>query len=98
MNLRMRVRQWLGINEIQEDQSLIARRLQVNGIILARIEKHVIPLGPGIGRLVAKIDPHYATFDPFDPKTREESDAISERVLNNISAEAKAREPHNHGQ
>ncbi len=36
MNLRMRVRQWLGITEIQEDQSMLNKRLQdIQSVLVA---------------------------------------------------------------
>lgn len=46
------------------------------------------PMLLGIGRVIAKIDPAF-TKDPFDSKTRAESDEIGRKVIERLLAEHK---------
>lgn len=50
MTIRTRVRQWLGITEIQEDQALLHRELNSLESVQARILGQVSTMTPGLGR------------------------------------------------
>lgn len=94
MSPRMRIRRWLGITEIQEDQSAIMDRLHNLNNELVRLQQSMKAIGHGLGRIIAKIDANYAKNE-FDPAKRAESNKIGEEVLKRLNAEAKARAPYN---
>jgi hypothetical protein len=89
MNFRTRIRQWLGINEIQEDQSILHQR---SIDILSRLNTlhgQIIAANRGMSRLVAKLDPEYSRSD-FDPQRRRESDELSTQIIRKLIAEHTA--------
>lgn len=94
MTLQSRIRTWLGIEEIRQDAAAIEfsitelRNHQIN------MQRTLNAIGPGLGRVIAKLDPIVAVSE-FDPERKAESDRIGEEVLKRLEAEAKAREPYN---
>lgn len=99
------LREFLGINDIARNQqqlysdhAWLHNKVDAVSARTERVLTQISAITPGLGRIIVKLDPHYATFDPFDPKTREESDKLANQALSNLDAEAAAREPHNHGQ
>lgn len=57
-----------------------------------KLQRQIGAVAPGIGRVIAKIDPMYGR-DELDPKRRAESDAIGEAVMKKLLAEHNARNP-----
>lgn len=96
MSIRRRIRRWLGITEIQEDQALIHRELKGLGSLQKRVLDQMNVITPGLGRVIAKLDANYAR-DDHDPAKRAESDEIADETIERLRAEAAAREPYNHG-
>lgn len=93
--IRDRIRSWLGITEIQEDQAMIHRELVAQGREQIKIGRQVSTITPGLGRVIAKLDAQFAR-DPQSPAMKAESDRISAEAIRRLEAEAAARAPYNH--
>jgi hypothetical protein len=70
----------INIRDLQKQTDAIDRKLSV--------------ITPGLGRVIAKLDPMFAESE-LSPERKAESDRIGEEVINRLNAEAKAREPYN---
>lgn len=64
------------ISSLEEQNASMRRQLDV--------------VAPGIGRIIARIEPLYAQ-DELDPQRRRESDEIAERVLKRLFTESEIR-------
>lgn len=62
--------------------------------LLNRLSTQMDAIGPGLGRVIAKLDAKYAESE-HSPERKAESDAIGEEVIRRLNAEAKARAPYN---
>jgi hypothetical protein len=94
MSLRMWLHQYLGITEIQEDQGMLHDELRSLERVQARVLGQVSSLTPGIGRIIAKLEPGW-TVAENDPARKAESDRLADETIRRLEAEAKAREPYN---
>lgn len=94
MSIKSRMRSWLGITEIQEDQAMLNNHMIeqqtfiING--LRDIRKQVAITNDALGRFVAKVDPGFLK-DPLSKEAREESNRIGEEAIRRIEAEHNAR-------
>lgn len=81
----------LGINKLRSDymvtEHLLKKELQA---INARLDV----IMPGLGRVIAKLDPKYAESE-FSPERKAESDKLAEETIRRLEAEAAARAPYN---
>lgn len=91
MNLRRRIRDYLGINDLfdglaaDRDLSDAVRSLSSDIYKLA-IQVQAQQLG--IGRIIAKLDPAYGGPE-IDPTRRAESDKLGKQVIERLAAEAE---------
>lgn len=95
MNLRDRIRDWLGITEILNCQHTDRQLLMAQSERLGKVQTQISAITPGLGRIIAKLDPNFASPE-IDPWRKAESDAIGEMVERRLRAEAAARAPYNH--
>lgn len=91
------LRQYLGIDEIQEDQHMIARCLTEISVNQTSHLRQLKILYSGIGRIIAKVDPEYSR-DELDPERKAESDKIGASVTNKLIGEHLARSNSNAGE
>lgn len=94
MTLQERIQNWLGITSLRlrvDSQSSAIERLNSN---IIRANNKLDAVGPGLGRVIAKLDAKYATSE-FDPTRRAESDKLAEETIKRLEAEAAARAPYN---
>jgi len=94
MTIRSRIQAWLGIDsvvsEIVECQdSLESIERKVNQIATAQLGVIL----PGLGRIIAKIDPAYIGPED-DPKRKAESDRLGEEAIKRMIGEQQARDKH----
>jgi hypothetical protein len=82
------LREYLGINEVLT----ALNRLELDHI--RKMQSTLNAIGPGLGRVIAKLDANYAR-DELDPDKRAESDRIGEEALRRLAGEAAARAPYN---
>lgn len=91
MTLINRIRTWLGIEQIINNQSAISGQLGQLQRGLQQVSGKVDAITPGLGRIIAKLDPLYGRPE-IDPARKEESDALGEATIAKLKAEARARE------
>ncbi len=84
------IQRWLGIDvilahlhDIRDNRLEDNRRLNSE---LATIKSQVGASNSGMGRLIAKLDPHYAK-DEQDPTRKAESDKIGDDVIKKLTSE-----------
>lgn len=78
--------------------NLLAVEVRVNSNLLTKLIDAQKIQSSALGRIIAKVDPFYGTqLDELSKERRAESDRISNAAIDRITAEAKARAPHNHG-
>lgn len=94
MTLKHRLRQWLGIIEIQKDQATLHHTLKDIRWLQGENSKNMITILSGIGRIVSKIDAQYARSE-FDPVRIAESKKLEEEIIKRLQGEATARAPYN---
>lgn len=88
--IRDRIRQWLGITQVLRNQvTLIDKLADINSNI-GKVNRIVSAITPGLGRVIAKLDPMYAK-DELDPIRKAESDKLGEEVIQRLKAEDAAR-------
>lgn len=89
------LREYLGINEVLT----ALNRLELEDIRdlhnrQINMQRTLGAIGPGLGRVIAKLDPQYGRSE-FDPARKAESDKLAEETIKRLEAEAAARAPHN---
>lgn len=84
-NLNRRLEGW---------EDTLGRQLAATGKISARILASVSSLTPGIGRIIAKLEPKFSESE-FTPERKAESDRLAEETIRRLAGEAAAREPYN---
>lgn len=84
----------LRIPHIQQDLQQLVIENQAIGTQLREIRKTLNTIGPGLGRVIAKLDPQYGRSE-FDPARKAESDKLAEETIKRLEAEAAARAPYN---
>jgi hypothetical protein len=88
------IRNWLGITDIVNNQQMLFNEHAQLHNKVDKANKTLNAIGPGLGRVIAKLDANYAK-DELDPDKRAESDRIGEEALRRLAGEAAARAPYN---
>lgn len=95
------IRNWLGITDIVTNQqqlytehSILHTKMDNHKNQLRAVSRQLDTIGPGLGRVIAKLDAKYAESE-FDPTRRAESDKLAEETIKRLEAEAAARAPYN---
>lgn len=91
MSIQKRVRDWLGISDLFRS---ISGHAQHQDVRLNKIEKQLVVITPGLGRVIAKLDAKYAR-DEQSAESRAESDRLAEETIRRLEGEAAARAPYN---
>jgi hypothetical protein len=91
MNIRTKIHNWLGISDLFLSLSGHAAHIDRD---LAAIRKQLDVIGPGLGRVIAKLDAKYAESE-HSPERKAESDKLAEETIRRLHAEAAARAPYN---
>lgn len=101
MSLRQRIREWLGIQDLVDNQQMLYTGLDAaNAKLTSLVNIHnkqrisIAAIESGVGRLVAKVDPKYAESE-FSLERKAESDRITNENILRLKAEAAARAPYN---
>lgn len=94
MTIRDHIREWLGINEALRAQRHERELLLAFSERLGTVQTQLQAIGPGLGRVIAKLDAKFVESEHSDER-RAESDRIGEEVLKRLNAEAAARAPYN---
>lgn len=90
------IREWLGIDQIYWNLSDMRENDLDRHKQLNRIEEQLRALGPGLGRVIAKLDAKFAQDESnASPERKAESDRIGAEALKRLEAEAAARAPYN---
>lgn len=98
MNLQDSIRKWLGISDMLRTTQKINADVDDLDKDIRRLRQDQIIQSAALARIVAKVDPHYATQgDELSPERRAESDRISKMAIDRLYAEAKARDAYNQG-
>lgn len=95
MWLRNRIRQWLGITDLQATQNLtynnIKDQYHVFNNKLDKLSLQIGSITPGLGRIIAKLDPMYGRPEQ-DSARKAESDRLGDQVIERLKAEHLARQ------
>ena len=89
MNLRERIREWLGISVLRSEAAYINNKLDGIDARLRKIDRQVSAITPGLGRIISKLDTQFAR-NPLSPDMKAESDVITEREIDRIKREDAA--------
>lgn len=94
----MNIWPWSRIHELEHANANLNRRLEQwedsIGRDISRVLVQVNTLTPGIGRIIAKLEPGF-TVDEQDPARKAKSDRLAKETIRRLEAEAAAREPYN---
>lgn len=101
MSIQERIRNWLGITDIVTNQqqlymehSILHTKMGNHQNQLRAVSRQLDAIGPGLGRVIAKLDTTYAQSE-FDPARKAESDKLAKETIKRLEAEAEARAPYN---
>jgi len=89
--LRDKIRRWLGLDSIGRQLYHVETYLEHLDTRLFKMQNQLGAIGPGLGRVIAKLDPMYGK-DEQDPTRKAESDALGEQVMARLKAEHLARQ------
>lgn len=89
--MKERIRQWLGLDDITSRLSSIQCKLEGHSLLLNSTCDSVRAFGPGLGRILAKLDPMVSKSE-FDPQRKEDSDKLGEDIIKRLKAEQEARD------
>jgi hypothetical protein len=76
----------LGITALRNLAGRLNQHAEIQGMKLEKIERQICAITPGLGRIIAKLDPMYVK-DELNPQRKKESDAIGEEVIKKLIAE-----------
>ncbi len=92
--IRQAIRRYLGITEIQEDQSMILRAVTTNIDSLRKrlgtTESVMRIYVSGIGRVIAVLDPNFGIPED-DPRRKADSDRMGNDIIKKLKAEDEIR-------
>lgn len=88
--IKEKIREWLGLDEIRQDIQGIANTQYNHKMISDAALKELRMLTPGLGRIIAKIDPAYVA-DPHSSSTKAASDEIGDLAIRRLKGEHEAR-------
>lgn len=91
MTIKDRIQAWLGITDLRVSQYHHTSSILSLSNKLDRVANNVSAFGPGLGRIIAKLDPDYAK-DELDPARRAASDKLSDETIRRLQGEALARD------
>lgn len=86
MFIKQRIRNWLGINDLVNNQANMNTKLDQIYSRFNATYGQIIAANRGMGRLLAKLDPQYAQ-DELDPDRKRKSDDIADQVIRKLIAE-----------
>jgi len=91
MTLRERIREWLGITDLRAEVSMLDNSLMS---LHSKTDRNTRTLGtitPGLGRIIAKLDPQVAR-DELSPAMRAESDRLADETIRRLQGEQAVRD------
>lgn len=94
MSIQFRIRNWLGIFDLGDRIGYLNNKLMTMQRDLDKANNTLKAIGPGLGRVIAKLDAKYAESE-FSPARKAESDKLAKETIKRLEAEAKARAPYN---
>ena len=92
MIFRDRIREWLGIADIESKMDYIIRSQQTSDNIARQIEQAIALHNAALARIIAKLDPLYGIPED-DPRRKAASDEIGNTIIAKLRGEIEARKP-----
>lgn len=89
--MKDRIRRWLGIEQLYIELTSIQGPLVLQQRLTAEANTKLSAIGPGLGRVIAKLDPMFGR-DELDPTRKAESDKLGSDVMKHLTGDYLARQ------